>query len=179
MNSARSGGHSGGETREAAAYSPHAVSAFPASVTSSAFSPAFTANVSAPAGAHKSSAQNNSAKSLRMQSPPFSPWTKFPPAAVAPVMEHIFATYIIKNAPPMGRRTRARNAEVKHTMDNPNNRMVAAGRLENAPMLSHEVMHEPFYAGTLLVKRLSGRWTKSPSPSPANSCPRRATRRAN
>ena len=77
-------------------------------------------------------------------------------------MEHIFATYIIKNAPPIRRRTRARNAEVKHTMDNPNNRMVAAGRLENAPMLSHEVMHEPFYAGTLLIKRLSGAVDKIP-----------------
>ncbi len=41
-------------------------------------------------------------------------------------------------------------------MDNPNNRMIAAGRLESRPELSHEVMNEPFYAGTLLVKRLSG-----------------------
>ena len=37
-------------------------------------------------------------------------------------------------------------------MDNPNNRMVAAGRLEAPLALSHEVMNEPFYAGTLLVK---------------------------
>ena len=43
-------------------------------------------------------------------------------------------------------------------MDNPNNRMIAAGRLESRPELSHEVMNEPFYAGTLLVKRLSARW---------------------
>ena len=64
-------------------------------------------------------------------------------------------------------------------MDNPNNRMVAAGRLESAPMLSHEVMHEPFYAGTLLIKRLSGAVDRIPSPSPASSCPRTATRRAN
>ena len=41
-------------------------------------------------------------------------------------------------------------------MDNPNNRMIAAGRLESRPELSHEVMNEPFYSGTLLVKRLSG-----------------------
>lgn len=41
-------------------------------------------------------------------------------------------------------------------MENPNNRIVAAGRLENSLTLSHEVMNEPFYTGTLLVKRLSG-----------------------
>ena len=41
-------------------------------------------------------------------------------------------------------------------MENPNNRMTACGRLERAPELSHEVMNEPFYTGTLLVKRLSG-----------------------
>lgn len=41
-------------------------------------------------------------------------------------------------------------------MENPNNRMTACGRLEGAPELSHEVMNEPFYTGTLLVKRLSG-----------------------
>ena len=41
-------------------------------------------------------------------------------------------------------------------MENPNNRIVAAGRLEDELTLSHEVMNEPFYAGTLLVKRLSG-----------------------
>lgn len=41
-------------------------------------------------------------------------------------------------------------------MENPNNRIVAAGRLEDAPVLSHEVMNEPFYTGTLLVRRLSG-----------------------
>ena len=41
-------------------------------------------------------------------------------------------------------------------MENPNNRIVAAGRLEGSLTLSHEVMNEPFYAGTLLVKRLSG-----------------------
>lgn len=41
-------------------------------------------------------------------------------------------------------------------MENPNNRMVAAGRLEKAVELSHEVMNEPFYSGILLVKRLSG-----------------------
>lgn len=41
-------------------------------------------------------------------------------------------------------------------MENPNNKMVAAGYLEDKLTLSHEVMNEPFYAGTLLVKRLSG-----------------------
>lgn len=41
-------------------------------------------------------------------------------------------------------------------MENPNNRIVAAGQLEDSLTLSHEVMNEPFYAGTLLVKRLSG-----------------------
>lgn len=41
-------------------------------------------------------------------------------------------------------------------MENPNNRIIAAGRLEGEPVLSHEVMNEPFYTGTLLVKRLSG-----------------------
>ena len=41
-------------------------------------------------------------------------------------------------------------------MENPNNRIVAAGRLEGVPVLSHEVMNEPFYTGTLRVKRLSG-----------------------
>ena len=41
-------------------------------------------------------------------------------------------------------------------MENPNNRIVATGRLEGRPELSHEVMREPFYSGILLVKRLSG-----------------------
>ena len=41
-------------------------------------------------------------------------------------------------------------------MENPNNRIVAAGRLDGEPVLSHEVMNEPFYTGTMLVKRLSG-----------------------
>lgn len=41
-------------------------------------------------------------------------------------------------------------------MENPNNKMVAAGRLESPLELSHEVMNEPFYSGVLEVKRLSG-----------------------
>ena len=41
-------------------------------------------------------------------------------------------------------------------MENPSNRIVAVGRLEGGLELSHEVMNEPFYTGTLLVKRLSG-----------------------
>ena len=41
-------------------------------------------------------------------------------------------------------------------MENPNNRIIAVGRLEGGLELSHEVMNEPFYTATLLVKRLSG-----------------------
>ena len=41
-------------------------------------------------------------------------------------------------------------------MENPNNRITAAGRLEGELALSHEVMNEPFYTGTLAVRRLSG-----------------------
>ena len=41
-------------------------------------------------------------------------------------------------------------------MENPNNRIVAVGRLDGELELSHEVMNEPFYTGTLLVRRLSG-----------------------
>ncbi len=41
-------------------------------------------------------------------------------------------------------------------MENPNNRIVAVGCLEGELELSHEVMSEPFYTGTLLVRRLSG-----------------------
>lgn len=41
-------------------------------------------------------------------------------------------------------------------MENPNNKMTAAGRLESPLELSHEVMNEPFYSGMLMVKRLSG-----------------------
>ena len=41
-------------------------------------------------------------------------------------------------------------------MENPNNRIVAVGRLSGELELSHEVMNEPFYTGTLMVKRLSG-----------------------
>lgn len=47
-------------------------------------------------------------------------------------------------------------------MENPNNRMAAAGYLESALELSHEVMNEPFYAGTLVVKRLSGATDRLP-----------------
>ena len=41
-------------------------------------------------------------------------------------------------------------------MENPNNRIVAVGKFEGGLELSHEVMNEPFYTGTLVVKRLSG-----------------------
>ena len=41
-------------------------------------------------------------------------------------------------------------------MENPNNRIVAVGVLDGPLELSHEVMNEPFYTGTLMVKRLSG-----------------------
>lgn len=47
-------------------------------------------------------------------------------------------------------------------MENPNNRIVAVGRLEGPLSLSHEVMNEPFFTGTLLVKRLSGALDKLP-----------------
>ena len=56
-------------------------------------------------------------------------------------------------------------------MENPNNRIVAAGRLESAPLFSHEVMTEPFYAGTLLVKRLSGAMDKIPVTIPGKILP--------
>ena len=45
-------------------------------------------------------------------------------------------------------------------MENPNNRIIAAGRLEGAPVLSHEVMNEPFYTGTLAV--CPARWIGCP-----------------
>ena len=41
-------------------------------------------------------------------------------------------------------------------MENPNNRIIAVGRLDGELELSHEVMNEPFYTGTLMVRRLSG-----------------------
>ena len=41
-------------------------------------------------------------------------------------------------------------------MENPNNRIVAVGVLDGPLELSHEVMNEPFYTGTLMVRRLSG-----------------------
>lgn len=41
-------------------------------------------------------------------------------------------------------------------MENPNNRIIAVGRLDGEMELSHEVMNEPFYTGFLLVRRLSG-----------------------
>ena len=41
-------------------------------------------------------------------------------------------------------------------MENPNNRILATGKLEGELALSHEVMNEPFYTGTLAVRRLSG-----------------------
>ena len=51
-------------------------------------------------------------------------------------------------------------------MENPNNRIVAVGRLEGELTLSHEVMNEPFYMGTLLVKRLSGAVDRLPTTIP-------------
>lgn len=47
-------------------------------------------------------------------------------------------------------------------MDNPNNRIMVTGRLEGELELSHEVMNEPFYTGTLAVRRLSGTVDKLP-----------------
>ncbi len=47
-------------------------------------------------------------------------------------------------------------------MENPNNRMLAAGRLEAPLTVSHDVMNETFFSGILLVKRLSGAVDKLP-----------------
>ena len=48
-------------------------------------------------------------------------------------------------------------------MENPNNRIIAAGRLEGAPVLSHEVMNEPFYTGTLAGQAsCPARWIELP-----------------
>ena len=56
-------------------------------------------------------------------------------------------------------------------MDNPNNRMVAAGRLENAPMLSHEVMHEPFTPARCLSSDFPGAVDKIPVTIPGKLLP--------
>ncbi len=47
-------------------------------------------------------------------------------------------------------------------MENPNNRIVAVGCFEGGLEKSHEVMNEPFYTATLLVKRLSGALDRLP-----------------
>ncbi len=47
-------------------------------------------------------------------------------------------------------------------MENPNNRIVTVGKFEGGLELSHEVMNEPFYTATLMVKRLSGALDKLP-----------------
>ena len=47
-------------------------------------------------------------------------------------------------------------------MENPNNRIVAVGKFEGGLEFSHEVMNEPFYTATLMVKRLSGALDKLP-----------------
>ncbi|MEG1813747.1 MAG: single-stranded DNA-binding protein [Clostridia bacterium] len=51
-------------------------------------------------------------------------------------------------------------------MDNPNNKMLATGRLDGPLQLSHEVMNESFYAGMLQVKRLSGAVDRLPITMP-------------
>lgn len=56
-------------------------------------------------------------------------------------------------------------------MENPYNRMVAAGKLEGALELSHEVMGEPFYSSILQVKRLSGAMDKLPVTIPGKLLP--------
>lgn len=56
-------------------------------------------------------------------------------------------------------------------MENPNNRMVAAGRLESMPAFSHEVMNESFYAATLLIRRLSGATDRIPVTIPGKLLP--------
>ncbi|MDO4547507.1 MAG: single-stranded DNA-binding protein [Clostridia bacterium] len=55
-------------------------------------------------------------------------------------------------------------------MDNPFNRILAAGKLVSEPELSHEVMNEPFYSGTLVVKRLSGAQDEIPLTIPGKLC---------
>lgn len=47
-------------------------------------------------------------------------------------------------------------------MENPNNRIVAVGKFEGGLEFSHEVMNEPFYTATLMVKRLSGALDRLP-----------------
>ena len=47
-------------------------------------------------------------------------------------------------------------------MENPSNRIVAVGKFEGGLELSHEVMNEPFYTGSLLVKRRSGATDRLP-----------------
>ena len=56
-------------------------------------------------------------------------------------------------------------------MENPNNRIIAVGRLDGELTLSHEVMSEPFYTGTLLVRRLSGAVDQLPVTIPGKLMP--------
>ncbi len=56
-------------------------------------------------------------------------------------------------------------------MENPMNRITAAGVLTEEPVLSHEVMNEPFYTTTLEVKRLSGTVDKIPLTVPGKLIP--------
>ena len=56
-------------------------------------------------------------------------------------------------------------------MENPMNRITAAGILTEEPVLSHEVMNEPFYAATLEVKRLSGAVDRIPLTLPGKLVP--------
>ena len=56
-------------------------------------------------------------------------------------------------------------------MENPMNRIIAAGMLNEEPVLSHEVMNEPFYAATLEVKRLSGAVDRIPLTLPGKLVP--------
>ena len=56
-------------------------------------------------------------------------------------------------------------------MENPMNRITAAGVLREEPVLSHEVMNEPFYSGTLEVKRLSGAVDRIPLTLPGKLIP--------
>ena len=56
-------------------------------------------------------------------------------------------------------------------MENPMNRITAAGFLAQPPLLSHEVMNEPFYSGILEVKRLSGTIDRLPVTLPGKIMP--------
>ncbi|MDO4740612.1 MAG: single-stranded DNA-binding protein [Eubacteriales bacterium] len=56
-------------------------------------------------------------------------------------------------------------------MENPMNRIIAAGVLVEEPVLSHEVMNEPFFTAVLEVRRLSGAVDRIPLTLPGKLIP--------